>query len=219
MLNYQRFRDFIAHFSALVDAADGNEQRLLSEGEPLLASLVRHDDWLPDEVAQGVPDAYRQYLLYCDPRERFSVASFVWGPSVVTPIHDHTVWGLVGVMRGAELCHEYAPHQPGQPLRLLGKHRIGPGEVDRVSPAIGDIHVVENALSDAPSISIHVYGSNIGAVRRHLFDAATGAVKPFVSGYHNTSLPNFWDRSSEVRAAMQNEALLAARSDTLLAGG
>ena len=34
------------------------------------------------------------------------------------------------------------------------------------------------------------------------FDAATGAIKPFVSGYHNTTLPNFWDRSAEVRATL-----------------
>ena len=43
------------------------------------------------------------------------------------------------------------------------------------------------------SISIHVYGGNIGAVRRHPFDPATGTASEFVSGYTNRELPNLWD--------------------------
>jgi hypothetical protein len=35
-----------------------------------------------------------------------------------------------------------------------------------------------------------------------VFDPVTGAAKPFVSGYHNAVLPNFWDRSAEVRAGL-----------------
>ena len=61
---------------------------------------------------------------------------------------------------------------------------------------VGDVHVVSNAGSET-AISIHVYGANIGAVRRHTFDPATGAPREFVSGYHNGALPNLWDRSKE----------------------
>jgi len=202
MTNPQRFRDFIAGFSALVDAHASDERRILAEGGKLLGALVSHDDWLPEEFARAAADSYRQYLLYCDPRERFSVVSFVWGPGQKTPVHDHTVWGLVGVLRGEEQCEEYGAPVAGQPMRPRGAHRIRPGEVDRVSPTVGDVHVVSNALGDRPSISIHVYGANIGAVRRHVFDPETGAPRPFVSGYHNAVLPNFWDRSAEVRAGV-----------------
>lgn len=198
MTNPQRFRDFVARFAALVDAHGDDERRIFAAGEPLLAALVSHDDWLPDAFAAASAESYRQYLLYCDPRERFSVVSFVWGPGQRTPIHDHTVWGMIGVLRGAELCEEYGAPEGDRPLSARGRHQVGPGEVDKVSPRIGDIHVVANALADRPSISIHVYGANIGAVRRHVFDPATGAPRTFVSGYHNTVLPNFWDRSGEV---------------------
>jgi len=75
-------------------------------------------------------------------------------------------------------------------------HPVRAGEVDRVSPSIGDIHVVSNAGSET-AVSIHVYGANIGAVRRHTFDPASGAPREFVSGYHNAALPNLWDRSKE----------------------
>ena len=174
----------------LVERHGADEPRMLDEGERLLKGLIANDDWLPDEFAAPSKDSYRQYLLYCDPLERFSVASFVWMPGHRTPIHDHTVWGLVGVMRGQECCEEY-----DSSISLTKTHHSIPGDVDRVSPAIGDIHVVSNAGKEI-AVSIHVYGANIGAVRRHVYDPATGEAKEFVSGYHNRTLPNFWDRSS-----------------------
>jgi len=202
MANITRFREFVQQFTHLVERAGNDEEKIFADGGPLLKALVSTDDWLPEEFAKAGTDTYRQYLLYCDPLERFSVVSFVWGPGQATPVHDHTVWGMIGMMRGAEHCSEFSFERPGSPLKAGERHKILPGEVDRVSPRVGDIHRVENALSDRPSISIHIYGANIGAVSRHVFDAASGEVKPFVSGYSNTTVPNLWDRSAEVRAAI-----------------
>ncbi len=200
MSNPQRFGAFIAAFSALVDADGADERRIFDAGGKLLADLVRHDDWLPEAFARPGADSYRQYLLYRDPRARFSVVSFVWGPGQRTPIHDHTVWGMVGVMRGEERCEEYDVPTPGRPMTPRGSHPVRPGEVDFVSPRVGDIHVVSNALPDRPSISIHVYGADIGAVSRHVYDPATGAPQAFVSGYHGAAQPGFWDRPAGTRA-------------------
>ena len=107
---------------------------------------------------------------------------------------------MIGMLRGAEMCHEFTGTAGA--LKAGTSHKLLPGEVDRVSPTVGDVHKVENALTDRPSISIHVYGANIGAVSRHVYDPVTGAPKPFVSGYSAPSLPNFWDRSAEVRATL-----------------
>lgn len=186
-----RLRHFVQQMTRLVERHGGDEAHMLREGELLLASLVSNDDWLPAEFARPSPEGYRQYLLHCDPLERFSVVSFVWMPGQKTPIHDHTVWGLVGVMRGEEMCQEYS-----KDILPLHSHRVAPGQVDRVSPRIGDIHVVSNAGRET-AVSIHVYGANIGAVRRHVFDPASGEAREFVSGYHNSTLPNVWDRSRE----------------------
>jgi predicted metal-dependent enzyme (double-stranded beta helix superfamily) len=57
-------------------------------------------------------------------------------------------------------------------------------------------------MTDQASISIHVYGANIGAVARHVFVPETGEVKDFVSGYSADVVPNLWDRSEAVRAAL-----------------
>ncbi|MGE0874628.1 MAG: cysteine dioxygenase [Burkholderiales bacterium] len=198
MENLARFRSFIQDVTRLAERHGGDEPRMLDEGARLLSSLVSTDDWLPDAFAVPSDESYRQYLLYCDPLERFSAVSFVWQPGQKTPVHDHTVWGLVGVMRGAELCQEYADAVAGKPMNQTGEHLVNPGDVDRVSPRIGDIHVVSN-VGAKTAVSIHVYGGNIGAVRRHVFDAASGAPREFISGYHNSVLPNPWDRSKESR--------------------
>jgi predicted metal-dependent enzyme (double-stranded beta helix superfamily) len=189
--NIGRLRGFVQDMTRLVERHGADEPRMLDEGGRLLKDLVTHDDWLPAEFAAPSLESYRQYLLYCDPLERFSVVSFVWMPGHRTPIHDHTVWGLVGVMRGVETCEEFSPG-----IKRTNSHEVRPGTVDRVSPSIGDIHVVSNTGSQT-AVSIHVYGANIGAVRRHTYDPATGKPKEFVSGYHNTAVPNLWDRSRE----------------------
>lgn len=192
-------REFVVAMTRLVERT-GHEATLLAEGRELLSRLIARDDWLPEFCAQ--PDArfYRQYLLHADPLERFSVVSFVWGPGQRTPVHDHTVWGLVGMLRGAELCQRWKREADGRLTPDGDELVLRPGQVDAVSPTIGDIHVVANALADRPSISIHVYGANIGAVRRHVFDPLSGATKEFVSGYSSDRLPNLWDRSAAVRA-------------------
>lgn len=192
MTGIARLRRFITGMTNLVADSGHDEARMLEVGRRMLGELVAVDDWLPAFCAVPHPDHYCQYLLHCDPLERFSVVSFVWGPGQGTPIHDHTVWGLIGMLRGAEVATSFtlgasgtAP-QPGEVVRL------DPGMVEAVSPTIGDIHSVRNAHADRPSISIHVYGANIGAVHRHVFDPATGAPKTFVSGYNSDQLPNPW---------------------------
>ena len=103
------------------------------------SALVGTDDWLPDEYAKPHPDHYQQYLLHCDPLERFSVVSFVWGPGQKTPVHDHTVWGMIGMLRGAENCRRFTLGAPGQPMRAEESCTLKPGTVDRVSPTVGEV--------------------------------------------------------------------------------
>ena len=195
-------RCFVHDMTLLVERSGDDEVALRGDGGALLRKLVANDGWLPETCARPDPDSYRQYLLWCDPLERFSVVSFVWGPGQTTPVHDHTVWGLIGMLRGAEDGVTYALTDAGKPMIKTGEDRLTPGQVAAVSPAIGDIHTVSNALDDRASISIHVYGANIGAVARHVFDCNTGTPKSFVSGYSNDAVPNLFDRSAQVRDAL-----------------
>lgn len=194
-LRPERLRHFIDALSDLLDR-ETDEASILEHGRGLLGSLVAHDDWLPEALAQPDPARYQQFLLHCDSRQRFSIVSFVWGPGQTTPVHDHRVWGLIGMLRGAEYSQGFARDQQGALVATGEAVRLAPGQVEAVSPRIGDIHQVSNAFDDQVSISIHVYGGDIGAVKRVVY-LADGSEKPFISGYSNSQLPAIWDLSKE----------------------
>jgi predicted metal-dependent enzyme (double-stranded beta helix superfamily) len=191
-----RLRDFVVAMTHLVGETD-DEARLIAQGGDLLRQLVAVDDWLPEGMARPHAQFYRQYLLHADALERFSVVSFVWGPGQQTPVHDHQVWGLIGMLRGSETAQAWAPDAAGRMAAVGPLTTLLPGQVEAVSPRIGDIHRVANALADQVSISIHVYGANIGAVKRWVYPEDGSERKPFVSGYTNAWVPNLWDRSKE----------------------
>ncbi len=184
-------RDFIATATRSIERHGDDEAAILAELAPALRKLVQNDTWLPDAYAQPDPQFYRQYLLYGDPLDRLSVVSFVWGPGQITPVHDHRVWGLVGILRGAEIGTDYQRSADGK-LIAGATTRLEPGEVVVVSPTLGDIHTIANAYDHRASISIHVYGGNIGRIRRASYDQQTGAEREFVSGYSNGQTPNLW---------------------------
>jgi len=175
-----RLTGFVSALARLVQT-ETRERDILAAGVPLLAELVAHDDWLPPAYATPHPDHYQQYLLHRDDATRFSVVSFVWGPGQATPIHDHRVWGMIGMLRGAETGTRWGRDAAGRfgPREAV---RLNPGMVECVSPRLGDIHRVANAYDDRVSISIHVYGADIGAVERRIY-AEDGSSRPFVSRY------------------------------------
>jgi 3-mercaptopropionate dioxygenase len=176
-----RFDAFVRQVEqAHTDAAD--EAQVLEAVCTAMRALVASDDWLPDALAQPDAQYYRQYLLHLDADRRFSVVSFVWGPGQRTPVHDHLAWGVIGMLRGAELAQPYQFIE-GRLVPQGESQRLEPGDVAAVSPRIGDIHRVSNAYADRVSISIHVYGTDIGRQQRHVFDPQTGQAKGFVSGY------------------------------------
>lgn len=192
MKDIARLRRFIQSFTRLVAQAGGDERRIFNGGQSLLYDLITHDDWLPDEFSRSNAARYQQNLLFCDPMEHFSVLSVVLGPGQATPIHDHTVWGMAGVMRGIEICEEF-DQEPGSGIvRLQGTHQLQPGSIDKVSPGIGDIHRVSNGLAGRASISVHVYGANIGLLERHVYEQGRNASKSFISAYSNHLMPNIW---------------------------
>jgi predicted metal-dependent enzyme (double-stranded beta helix superfamily) len=63
------------------------------------------------------------------------VVSFVWGPGQATPIHNHTVWGLIGMLRGRERSQPYVRDAAGHWLPSGPAQELRPGQVEAVSPA------------------------------------------------------------------------------------
>lgn len=199
--NIAPLRHFVTQMTQLVDQSQ-EESFLRPKAKILLKELISSDSWLPEFCTVPHPQYYQQFLLHADPLERFSVVSFVWGPGQATPIHDHMVWGLIGMLRGSEKGQRFERGQDGTLQPIGQEETLMPGDIDEVSPTIGDIHLVKNAFADKTSISIHVYGGNIGGVQRHVYDPTSGVIKNFVSGYSSTQIPNLWDRSAQIRAQL-----------------
>lgn len=197
MPNHTPLRDLVRAMTRIADE-DPADAPMQAAGAGLLQTLVAQEGWLPEgfEIAPEGP-GFGQRLLYCDPRERFSLVCFCWGGGRATPVHDHRVWGVVGVLRGAEDSVEMIPGPPGSVMRAGRVDRVLAGEVlalgpEGAAPGLYDIHRVENAAPGVAGVTIHLYGSNIGALPRGVFDAATSIRTEFVSGYDNAFLPNIW---------------------------
>ena len=184
----------------LVGRQGRDEPAMLQDSGRLLGELITHEDWLPEAFAAPHSAHHQEYLLHCDPLGRFSVLSFVLAPGQKTPVHDHTVWCLIGVLRGSERFDEYRHEGAGAPMQKTGEHLCGVGDIEVASPAVGDIHVISNPQRLQPAVSIHVFGANIGALMRRTYSLATGEAHALVSGYANRVLPNLWDRSLEAHA-------------------
>ena len=153
---------FVKELATLLEGKP-SEEIVFSKGKKLLENLIQVDDWLPEEFCKPHPQYYQQYLLYADPLDRFSVVSFVWGPGQKTPLHNHTVWGMIGQLRGQERSADYYQQADGS-YKAGESFLCQPGQVATVSPKTHDIHV----------------------------DPITGAEKLFVSGYANSVTPNLW---------------------------
>ena len=133
----------------LIEQQGGYEEWVLAPARHLLADLVAHDDWLPKLFAMPDPEHHREYLLYGDPLDRFSLVSFVWGAGQKTPVHDHLTWGLMGVLRGGldEVSYRFG----GRDGELIPSRttRLTPGLVSAVSPNLGDIHMLSHLVGSA----------------------------------------------------------------------
>lgn len=184
MRNTTRLTQFCRTVELVVAQTKGAE----SAAGPIshaLQNLLSRDDWLKAPWRKADSKIYQQHPIYIDEAGRFSIVSFVWTPGQATPIHDHGVWGVVGVLCGAEFSQRYRSGSDGRMEPDGPPRRMEPGDVEILSPSQGDIHRVWNACDDRASISIHVYGADIGRLQRHSY-LPDGGKRMFVSGYSST---------------------------------
>ena len=161
---------------------------------PVFEQALTHRDWLPGEFKRDVPDSgmgggIGQWLLFRSADRSLCLFSLVVPPGSMTPIHDHLAWGLIGVYRGVQDETVYRRTDDGLDeskanLEIARQQTVKPGEFYTLLPPLDDIHYVKT-VSDAPSVSIHLLANDTACVTRHRFDAASGIVTPFRSGYSN----------------------------------
>jgi 3-mercaptopropionate dioxygenase len=179
-------RSFVAGVQAAIGAA-ASPQAACDAIRPSFAQLLADPEWLPEEFRAAAPDSgmgggIGQWLLYRAGDGSLSLFSLVVPPRSATPIHDHLAWGLVGLYRGAQDEEIYVKQDGG--LELVERRLLRPGDFYVLIPPRGDIHRVRTTSAET-SVSIHLLTNDTGCVWRHSYDHASGAAKPFRSGYVN----------------------------------
>jgi predicted metal-dependent enzyme (double-stranded beta helix superfamily) len=177
------FRDFLWICRAALDAEPASAQARIAEAmRALLAS-----GWaMPDgRYRTKQPDApYGSYLLYRDPD--FVVILDVFAAGQTTDIHNHDTWAVVGLVVGAEEDEIFrgnpAVGAPPQPVR---GQRSAPGDVVAYPPDV--FHRLRTAHG-TDSVSLHVYGADVGEAERLAWDETAQRYATFRSGYSNEAV-------------------------------
>lgn len=186
VLDTARVREFIADVRERVRIADSPADAC-EQISPLFADLLADRDWLPTKFQAAAPQSgmgggIGQWLIFRASDRSLSLFSLVVPPGVMTPVHDHLAWGVVGIYRGNQDEEFYRPGDGG--LELLRRRPLDPGDFYTLLPPRDDIHRVRTT-SDQTSVSIHLLANDTGCVWRHTYDEQTGEASPFRSGYVN----------------------------------
>lgn len=152
-----------------------------------LFRLMEHDGWLPESCRASRTETYARHLLHKDRQNRFVVLSLVWLPGQGTPIHDHSCWGVMGLLENSleEVGYERLDDgsRPGYAeLRELTGRQVSKGSTSYLLPPYQEIHSIGNN-TDRTTISIHVYGRDIDEV--NVFDPVARSVKPMRIKYYS----------------------------------
>lgn len=168
---------FIWDIQSMVELAD-SEREILVIGRDLMARLVASDDWLPEAFAIASPSGGVQFQLYSDGLERFTVVSTILSGGASLLIERPSIWEIIGVLRGAVV------EEPFDAQAKSAGRSLPPRSVETRASGKNDLLRLSNALPDQLSISIHVYGGEIGKLgRRALTPDGQAEGSPF--GYAN----------------------------------
>ena len=128
---------------------------------------------------------YGSYLLYrsADPAFVVILDSFAAGQR--TDIHDHGTWAVVGVVAGAEEDEIFRRSGAGDAPTACGSRRCPAGTVT--------VHADDalHRLCTEPgtdSVSLHVYGADVGDRQRNAWNGSAGRWVRFRSGYANAEM-------------------------------
>ena len=165
---------------------------------PAFSKLLSADGWLPKEYSEpdltsGMGSGIGQYALYRAEDGSLCLFSLVIPAGAETPIHDHLAWGLIGVYRGVQDETVYRRLDDGADeakaqLEVARRQTVTRGQFYTLLPPLDDIHYVKT-VSETPSVSIHLLANDTACVTRHRFDAQSGIVTAFRSGYSNAACP------------------------------
>jgi 3-mercaptopropionate dioxygenase len=162
------------------------QREIVSKVAPLVEELLKNGDFLPSQYRVPLSTKpYSKFLLYKAQDGSFIVVAMVWRPGVVTPIHDHQTWGVIGLLQGREEETRYDRLDDGAvpgyaKIRRAASLSYGPGQVSVCCLPEYDIHSVKN-VGEQVAISIHTYGGDQSSIESCIYDPSNYTVKKYVS--------------------------------------
>lgn len=172
---------FIADVAQLVKE-EKDEQIVTKKVAKRMEQFLDEKAVIPEAFKQPNPDKYTLYPLYIAPDNSFSIASAVWDVGQSTPVHDHGTWGVIGIVQGKEDEVHYEVSTKGEPLKKLMHRELHTGDVAVCCTSDQDVHQVSCA-SQVPCVGIHVYGGNIGEMKRHVYHPKTSEKRAVVTAW------------------------------------
>lgn len=119
---------------------------------------------LPQSYWRTREDGYARRLLHHDPVRGYTAVVMTWAPGQCTPLHDHGgLWCVEGVVDGTMQVTQFDLTDEREGTFAFverGRIRAGVGTAGSLIPP-SDYHVLGNALSDRPSLTLHVYGGDL----------------------------------------------------------
>lgn len=169
--------DYVRTIEQVLDRRPAN-QVIIQKVSDATKQICSDDRWLDERYRHGEPDRYTRHLLHKDPQNRFIILSLVWQPGQTTPIHDHSCWGVMGIIDNTLEEVAYNRLDDGSrseycEIEESSVKQLGKGDVSYLLPPYEEIHRIGNT-SDKPTISLHVYGRDLDEI--NVFDQATGKV-------------------------------------------
>lgn len=142
-----------------------------------LAEAAANPDLLTSAQREGSTENYRRHLLAADPHGRYAIAALVWLPHQASPVHAHHTWCGYAVVDGtlSETVFEWNGAQHcASATRSQARNT---GAVSFVRGGRGGIHRLGNC-SDAPAVSLHIYGVAGAQIATHVNDIVRAADAP-----------------------------------------
>ena len=162
----------------------GGEEAVTARVASRLRPLLNERDVLGARYTRPHPGTYALYPLWIEPDGSFSIGVAVWDVGAASSVHDHGTWGVIGIVEGVEREVRYLPAVVDGAVKFeqVEERDLGERRVIVCCTSDKDIHRV-SCGSAVPCVGIHVYGADIGAIERHVYDPDTGDVRAFVSGW------------------------------------
>ena len=138
-----------------------------NDGQRAIQDLVADAVSDPQDVIAelGEPSEACIQKLYCG--TDLTIVNVVWAPFMSVMPHNHEIWAVIGVYRGAEDNIFWRRLEDGT-VEAAGAKALREGEVLPLGPDV--VHSVTNPV-DELTAAIHVYGGDLYEIGRMEWDA------------------------------------------------